>query len=109
MVIARVLLFDSAEAAVRYVSWAEANADLLVGNAEELEPLPLPGSPTLFGHAASGCCVKDLPLYLATWQRGVLVLSLFVSGPARGRPAVAPLAAELDIVGGRYPPGTGSA
>jgi hypothetical protein len=100
LAITRVLVFESADGAGRYVSWLRAHPEDLLGKAQALEPLNLPGSPFLMIHLPGGCCPKAVPIYLSAWRRGHTVLFLKASGRQADVGAVEDLAEELDVVVG---------
>jgi hypothetical protein len=100
LAITRVLVFESADGAGRYVSWLRTHPEDLLGGAQTLEPLDLPGSPFLMIHLPGGCCPKAVPIYLSAWQRGHTVLFLKASGRQADVGAVEDLAEELDVVVG---------
>jgi hypothetical protein len=98
LAITRVLVFESADGAGRYVSWLRAHPEDLLGAAQTLEPLNLPGSPFLMIHLPGGCCPKAVPIYLSAWQREHTVLFLKASGRQADIEAVEDLAKRLDAV-----------
>lgn len=100
LAITRVLSFESALGAGRYVSWLRAHPEDLLGGARTLDPLDLPGSPFLMTHLPGGCCPKAVPIYLSAWQRGPTVLFLKASGRQADIAAFEDLAEELDVVVG---------
>lgn len=97
LAIARVLVFGSPAGAERYIEWLRTHPDDLLGTAEMLDPLDLPGSPFLMVHRPSGCCPKEVPIYLSAWRRGSTVLFLRASGRSADVAAVQDLAVELDL------------
>ncbi len=95
-VVARVLLFRSADGAVAYLAWLRTHgADLLGSHTREADPPSFPGA-IAFSHGPSGCCTKDTFQYFAAWTRGPYALTLRVGGPDAGRRSAVPLAEELD-------------
>ena len=97
LAVTRVLVFDSATGADRYLSWLRMHPEDLIGTAETLAPpRDLPGSPLLMVHVPGGCCPKDVPIYVAAWRRGDTVLFVRASGREVDRPSVEALAARLD-------------
>lgn len=101
LAITRVLVFESIAGAGRYVAWLRAHPEDLLGGAQTLDPLDLPGSPFLMIHLPGGCCPKAVPIYLSAWQRGPTVLFLKASGRKADVPAFEELAEELDVVVGK--------
>jgi hypothetical protein len=97
LAIARVLVFGSPAGAGRYVEWLRTHPEDLLGTAEMLDPLDLPGSPFLMVHRPTGCCPKEVPIYLSAWRRGATVLFLRASGRSTDVAAVQDLAVELDL------------
>lgn len=100
LAITRVLVFESADGAGRYVSWLRAHPEDLLGGARTLDPLDLPGSPFLMSHLPGGCCPKDVPIYVSAWQRETTVLFVKASGRQADIAAFEDLAKELDVVVG---------
>jgi hypothetical protein len=98
LAVTRVLVFASSDGAASYVAWLRDHPEDLVGRAQRLEPLELPGEPFLLVHTPGGCCPKEVPIYLSAWQRGATVVFLRASGRQADPGAVQELAAELDGV-----------
>jgi hypothetical protein len=98
LAVTRVLVFASSDGAASYVGWLRDHPEDLLGRAQKLEPLELPGKPFLLVHTPGGCCPKDVPIYLSAWQRGSTVVFLRASGRQADPGAVQELAAELDGV-----------
>jgi len=96
LVVARVLLFRSADGAGAYLAWVRNHGtDLLGSQAQVTGPLDLPGA-IAFSHDSCDFCAKDTFEYFAAWTHGPYALTLLVGGPRAGRPAATPLAEELD-------------
>ena len=100
LAITRVLAFDDEDGAESYLAWLRSHAGDLLGSAERLPPLDLPGS-FVAVHLPGGCCPKAVPVYLSAWRRGPTVLSVRASGRGADPDAVADLAAALDSTAGR--------
>ena len=100
LAITRVLAFDDEGGAESYLDWLRSHPDDLLGSAERLPPLDLPGS-FVAVHLPGGCCPKAVPIYLSAWRRGPTVLSVRASGRQADPDAVAELAAALDSSAGR--------
>ena len=98
LAVTRVLVFASPDGAASYVGWLREHPKGLLGSAEPLAPLELPGDPFLLVHTPGGCCPKAVPIYLSAWQRGSSVLFVRVSGRGADPSSVQQLAAELDLV-----------
>jgi hypothetical protein len=92
---ARSLAFDSSAGASTYLRWLQSHASELIGDAEPVESERLPEGVVFVRHLATGCCHEEVPVYLAAWQRGPLVLSVKASG--RGAD-VSPVAAIVRAV-----------
>jgi hypothetical protein len=98
LVVTRVLVFASSAGAASYVGWLRGHPEDLLGTAQTLEPLELPGDPFLLGHRPGGCCPKDVPVYVSAWRRGSTVLFLRASGRRADPVSVQDLAADLDML-----------
>jgi hypothetical protein len=98
LAVTRVLMFSSIDGAASYLGWLRDHPEDLLGSAEALDPLDLPGDPFLMIHTPGGCCPKEVPIYLSAWQRGSTVVFLRASGRQADPGAVQELAAELDRV-----------
>ncbi|HEX6399373.1 MAG TPA: hypothetical protein VF108_02755 [Actinomycetota bacterium] len=101
LAVTRVLVFDSPTGAAAYLDWLRGHTSDLLGSAEPLDPLDLPGSPFLQVHLPGGCCPKAVPIYVSAWRRGSTVLFVKASGRGADVRAVEALATELDDVVGR--------
>ena len=96
LAVTRVLAFDDPDGAEAYLDWLREHPTDLIGDAEMVDPLDLPGAPFLTVHLPNGCCPKEVPIYLSAWRRGPSVVSLRVSGRGLERDAVQDLADRLD-------------
>lgn len=94
--LARLLVFENAEGADRYLAWLEGHVVDLIGSAEPLEAPTLPGPRFLVVHEASACCPHAATMYLTAWRRGHLVLTLEVGGQGVDADDVSELAAAFD-------------
>jgi hypothetical protein len=79
-VIARALAFQTEAGAAAFVTWFADNAGAEVISADRITPEGVPDGVIVFRHVPDGCCHNDVPVYLAAWQRGPLVLHLHVGG-----------------------------
>jgi hypothetical protein len=102
LAITRVLSFDDPDGAEAYLAWLHDHSSELLGSAEPLPPLELPGS-FVAVHVPGGCCPKAVPVYLSAWRRGSSVLSVKVSGRGADPEAVEDLATALDSSAGDAP------
>jgi hypothetical protein len=97
LAVTRILVFDSAGGASRYLSWLRTHPRDLLGTAELLPPPPdLPASAFLMAHVPGGCCPKEVPIYVSAWRRGDTVLFVRASGRQADRGAVEALTVRLD-------------
>jgi hypothetical protein len=94
--LARVLVFDEAEGASRYVAWLEDHTDQLIGDTESLGAPQLPGARFLVVHEPNACCPRETPVYLAAWGSGATVVTLEVGGVGVEASDVKTLASQLD-------------
>lgn len=95
LAITRVLSFDDPDGAEAYLAWLHDHSSDLLGTAEPLPPLDLPGS-FVAVHLPGGCCPKAVPIYLSAWRRGSSVLFVQASGREADPDAVEDLATALD-------------
>jgi len=94
--LARVLVFDQADGAGRYVAWLEDHVDELIGDAQSLEPPQVAGARFLVFHEPSACCPRETPVYLAAWGSGGTVVTLEVGGVGVEPADVKTLASQLE-------------
>lgn len=94
--LARVLVFDRADGARRYLDWLEEHVDEVIGTARSLEPPDMRGARFLAVHEPSACCPKSTRVYLAAWDDGATVMTLEVGGDGVRPKDVGELAAMLD-------------
>jgi hypothetical protein len=80
-VTARVLRFDRAAGASRYLAWVRGHAAELLGSPRAVTALGIGRGGFLFRPHGCGCHA-DRPTYLAAWRRGSLVATLQASGEA---------------------------
>lgn len=98
LAVTRVLAFEDPQGAETYLSWLREHPSDVLGTAETLAPLDIPGSPFLAVHLPGGCCPKAVPIYLSAWRRGSAVVSVRVSGRGVEPDAVESLVAQLDAL-----------
>ncbi|MEX2204127.1 MAG: hypothetical protein WD965_08560 [Actinomycetota bacterium] len=94
--LARVLVFDQVDGARRYAVWLEDHLDEVIGGAEPLGPLRLPGARFLVVNEPDACCPRETPVYLAAWGSGTTVVTLEVGGVGVEPADVKALASQLD-------------
>ena len=93
---ARSLAFGSSAGAGTYLSWLRGHASELIGQTEPVSASRLPAGVLFVRHLATGCCHEEVPVYLAAWQRGPLVLSVKASGRAADVSPVAAIVRTID-------------
>ena len=96
-VVARSLAFGTSQGAQTYLAWLEGHASEVIGDTERVSARGLPAGVVFVRHLAGGCCHEEVPVYLAAWQRGSLVLSVKAGGRAAD---VSPVAAIVRTVDG---------
>lgn len=86
-VVARTLVFESPEGALAYLGWLRGHGDDVLGKAIPAKIAPPGEAAVAFELERCGTCKKELPTFLAGWQRGETVLTLLAAGsganPAR--------------------------
>ena len=86
-VVARTLVFETSEGAVAYLDWLRGHGDDVLGRAVPAKIAPPGEAGVAFALEHCGTCKKELPTFLAGWQRGGTVLTLLAAGsganPAR--------------------------
>jgi hypothetical protein len=93
---ARSLAFGTSAGAAAYLSWLRGHASELIGDTEAVSAPRLPVGVVFVRHLATGCCHEEVPVYLAAWQRGPLVLSVKASGRAADVSPVAAIVRSVD-------------
>ncbi len=95
-VTARVLAFESAEGAERYIDWLEGRVSELIGDAEAISGATTSDGGALFVHEPSGCCHFETRLFLGAWRRDATVFTLKVGGQTVRRGLVLRYLSMLD-------------
>lgn len=93
-VVVRGWSFATADGAASFVDWLQTNANEMIGDHTTLDASAGPGVTVLL-HSPSGCCHEEVPIYLAAWQRGPTVWTVWASGP---RIRTAPALALIDSI-----------
>jgi hypothetical protein len=94
--LARVLVFESAEGAARYLAWLRDHVDEVIGDANADEALRAPAGGMVFAHEPDPCCHNETAVFLAAWSDGGTVLTLEIGGQAARASDVAELASTFD-------------
>jgi hypothetical protein len=94
--LARVLEFEAAVGARRYVRWLSDHVEELIGDADVDPALEAPGAGTVYVHEPDPCCHNDTRIFLAAWAEGTRAITLEIAGQAARASAVAELASKLD-------------
>lgn len=95
-IVARVLTFETANGADRYLAWLNAHVGDVIGTAAPNQELTVPSGGTVFEHEPNPCCHSETRIFLAAWKRGSSVVTLQVDGPAARASAVPELLTQLD-------------
>lgn len=86
-VVARTLVFETPDGALAYLGWLREHGDDVLGRAVPAKITPPGDAAVAFALERCGTCKKELPTFLAGWQRGETVLTLLAAGsganPAR--------------------------
>ena len=94
--LARVLEFETAAGAQRYVRWLSDHIEELIGDADLDPALGAPGGGTVYVHDPDPCCHNDSRIFLAVWAEGARIITLEIAGQAARASDVAELATRLD-------------
>jgi hypothetical protein len=78
-VVLRAWVFSSEEGASAFLDWLRGNAGELIGEAAPLDAA-VPAGVDMQLHTPTGCCHEEVPIYLASWQRGATVWTIRASG-----------------------------
>ena len=95
-IVARVLTFETADGANRYLTWLDDHVADVIGKASPNTQLQAPADGTVFEHAPNPCCHSETRVFLAAWNRGPRVVTLQFDGPAARASAVPELVSRLD-------------
>jgi len=95
-VVVRAFSFGSPQGAAGFLAWLRSHGADLIGTATPLLEVAVPEGVSLSVHEPSGCCHREVPGYLAAWQRGLDVWTIQASGPMIRTRAVVELVAALD-------------
>jgi hypothetical protein len=95
-VLARVLAFETAGGAERYLQWLRTHADEVIGDAATNADVEIPAGGTVFEHEPDPCCHNETRIFLAVWNRGSTVFTLEVGGQAASASDVPELSTGLD-------------
>jgi hypothetical protein len=94
--LARVLEFETAAGAQRYVRWLSDHVEELIGDADRDPALEAPGGGTVYVHEPDPCCHNDSRIFLAVWAEGRRAITLEIAGQAARASDVAELTSRLD-------------
>jgi hypothetical protein len=95
-VVARTLVFETADGALAYLGWLRGHGDDVLGRAVPATITPPGEAGVAFALERCGTCKKELPTFLAAWQRGEAVLTLLAAGSGASPARFAALAREHD-------------
>ena len=95
-VVARTLVFESEEGALAYLGWLRGHGDDVLGRADPAKIAPPGDAGVAFTLEHCGTCKKELPTFLAGWQRGETVLTLLAAGSGANPARFTALAREHD-------------
>jgi hypothetical protein len=94
--LARVLEFETAAGAQRYVRWVSDHVEELIGDAAHAPALEAPGGGRVYVHEPDPCCHNDSRIFLAVWVEESRAITLEIAGQAARAASVADLASRLD-------------
>lgn len=94
--LARVLEFETAAGAQRYVAWLSDHVEEVIGDAEVDADVDAPADGTAFVHEPDPCCHNETRTFLVVWTRGERVITLEIGGQAARASSVGELASRLD-------------
>jgi hypothetical protein len=93
---ARVLAFETAAGAERYVEWVADHVQELIGDAQVMRAAGTPAEAVVFVHEPSGCCHLETRLFLGAWRRGATVITLKLAGQGVRLSTMVGFASRLD-------------
>ncbi len=93
---ARVLAFETAAGAQRYVEWLTDHVQELIGDAKVVRDAGAPAGAVVFVHEPSGCCHLETRLFLGAWRRGATVITLKLAGQGVHLATMTGFASRLD-------------
>lgn len=93
---ARVLAFETAAGAERYVAWLADHVQELIGDAQLVQVAQTPAGAVVFVHEPSGCCHLETRLFLGAWRRGPTVITLKLAGQGVRLGTMVGFASRLD-------------
>ena len=96
LLLARVLEFETAAGAQRYVTWVSDHVEELIGDADRDPALEAPAGGTVYVHEPDPCCHNDSRIFLAVWAQGASAVTLRIAGQAARAADVTELASTLD-------------
>jgi hypothetical protein len=95
-VVARTLVFETTGGALAYLGWLRGHGDDVLGRAVPATIKPPGDTGVAFALERCGTCKKELPTFLAGWQRGEAILTLLAAGSGANPTRFAALAREHD-------------
>ena len=95
-VTARVLAFETAQGAERYLAWLAGHVAEIIGDAEAIQDPRTPAGGVVFVHEPTGCCHLETRLFLGAWRHDATVLTLKVGGQSIRLGAVLGFVSMLD-------------
>lgn len=94
--LARVLEFETAAGAQRYVRWLTDHVEEVIGDARPDPALEAPAGGAVYVHEPDPCCHNETRIFLAIWAEGHRAITLEIAGQAARASDVAELASSLD-------------
>jgi hypothetical protein len=95
-ILARVLSFETAEGAGRYLAWLRDHADEVIGDAAPNADLDAPGDGIVFVHHPDPCCHNETRYFLAMWNVGSTIVTIQIAGEGARASDVPELLSQLD-------------
>ena len=94
--LARVLEFETAAGARRYVRWLSDHVQKVIGKSHADPSLEVPRGGTVYVHEPDPCCHNETRIFLAIWTEGERAITLEIAGQAARASDVTELASRLD-------------